>query len=544
MAIQLNAEQKSIRKLFYNTDQYIIPEFQRTYSWGYEECFQLYNDLIEASGNDYFLGNIVIARSSSDNTKPQVIDGQQRLISLWLLLKVLSLYVVDTDLEGTVLMLKSWKKGVEPQMKIVSKVFEQNDNDNLLAVSRMSIDDFKSRYQSVYDIHKKIVKYDKCRNAIEYAALLFFHWLSQEDISNSDRDIFTEFLLDNVSLLPIEMGGETILEARNKALTIFETINNRGKNLQDADIFKARLYSNAASQNKEADFNARWRALKDKKDALNIDFDELFRCYYHIIRGQNGTLTAEGKLRDFFQTDKSSPLTHSSYELVLDDLKKIADILDNVKNYAFPNREIVAWLQVLSAYTNSYPRYAVVAYLFKYEVPDDQHFVRYLKSIARCVYYAGSTTTVKFPIYSIIERMTSRAELDDYFRSSFTVSELSSSSRLLSGLSLIAYYQAGNETLDKPIVEKFVYESELTQCKGSIDLSGVNSDNIYTLANSYVSDRSLRHLTCESRLRTISGRDSMQTFLTPSSMDKQGYVKRMELINKQLVNFFTGNETF
>ena len=136
------------------------------------------------------------------------------------------------------------------------------------------------------------------------------HYCSSTDISNSDRDIFTEFLLDNVSLLPIEMGGETILEARNKALTIFETINNRGKNLQDADIFKARLYSNAASQNKEADFNARWRALKDKKDALNIDFDELFRCYYHIIRGQNGTLTAEGKLRDFFQTDKSSPDLH------------------------------------------------------------------------------------------------------------------------------------------------------------------------------------------------------------------------------------------
>lgn len=542
MAIQLSAEQKSIRKLFYNIDQYVIPEFQRTYSWGYEECFQLYNDIVQAfeAEEDYFIGNIVIARSSENSNSPQIIDGQQRLISLWVLLKVLSVFVVDTDLEGTVLMLKSWKKSGDSQMKIVSKVFEQNDNEHLLAVSKMTRDCFQKRYQEVYDSQKKLVKPNKCKNSIEYSAMLFYQWLSQKDVDDNTRDLFTDYLLDNVFLLPIEMGGENILDARNKALTIFETINNRGKNLQDADIFKARLYSNASGMKKEDDFNNRWIALKEQLDAIDISLDEVFRCYYHIIRGQNGTITAEGKLRDFFLTDKSSPLTHSNYDAILDSLKKIADIYDRIINFAFDSKKIVAWLQILSLYTNSYPRYAIIAYLFKNDIPDENSFVDYLKSIARCVYYAGSTTSVKFSIYSIIERMTSGAELSNYSRSEFAFSELSTSSRLLSGLSLIAYYHAGNETLDKPIIEKFVYESELEQCKGNIQLSGISSENINTLANCIVAAKSLRHLTCENRLSLASKLDAKASFLYSSSLDSDNYNHRQELIESHLTNFFKG----
>lgn len=542
MAIQLTAEQKSIRRLFYNTDQYVIPEFQRTYSWGYEECFQLYNDIIEAfeAKEDYFIGNIVIARSNENTNYPQVIDGQQRLISIWILLKVLSIFVTDMDLEETVLMLKSWKKGVESQMKIVSKVFEQSDNEHLLSVAKMKMDDFQNKFNEAYDCQKKYLKPQKCNNSIEYSAMLFFQWISQKEIDNGTRYLFTDYLLDKVFLLPIEMGGENVLVARNRALTIFETINNRGKNLQDADIFKARLYSNASGLNQEDDFNTKWLALKERIDALNITLDEVFRCYYHIIRGQNGIITSEGKLRDFFLTDKSSPLTHSNYDVTIDSLKIIADIYDRIHNFAFESKEIVAWLQVLSLYTNNFPRYAIIAYLFKNTDLDEHDFVEYLKSIARCVYYAGSTTSVKFSIFSIIEHMSSGKEISDYSRPDFVFSDLSTSSRLLSGLSLIAYYQAGNETLDKPIIEKFVYESEIKQCNGNFLLSGITSNNIYILANCLVLGKSIRSLSCVNRLSHVSQLGTKKSFLTSPSLDPENFEKRQSLIESQLTAFFTG----
>ncbi|NLU35015.1 MAG: DUF262 domain-containing protein, partial [Wolinella succinogenes] len=61
MALALKAEQNEIIKIFKIEEQYIIPAYQRPYSWEYDECFQLYNDVIEALKNneDYFIGNIV-----------------------------------------------------------------------------------------------------------------------------------------------------------------------------------------------------------------------------------------------------------------------------------------------------------------------------------------------------------------------------------------------------------------------------------------------------------------------------------------------------
>ncbi len=64
MSLSLSAEQKKILNIFKIDEQYIIPYYQRPYSWEYEQCFQFYNDLMEAfkSKEDYFIGNIIIER--------------------------------------------------------------------------------------------------------------------------------------------------------------------------------------------------------------------------------------------------------------------------------------------------------------------------------------------------------------------------------------------------------------------------------------------------------------------------------------------------
>ncbi len=80
MGLSLTAEQKSILKIFKIEEQYIIPVYQRPYSWGYDHCFQLYNDLFDAykAKEDYFIGNIIIAKSDANKEILEVIDGQQR----------------------------------------------------------------------------------------------------------------------------------------------------------------------------------------------------------------------------------------------------------------------------------------------------------------------------------------------------------------------------------------------------------------------------------------------------------------------------------
>ena len=72
MALSLSAEQKNLRSLFINDDRYIVPSFQRPYRWTKKETKQLFDDITQAfnSNEDYFVGNIVIARGNDDKARP------------------------------------------------------------------------------------------------------------------------------------------------------------------------------------------------------------------------------------------------------------------------------------------------------------------------------------------------------------------------------------------------------------------------------------------------------------------------------------------
>ena len=96
------------RKLINGSVQFLIPVFQRDYTWGEEECTQLWCDVLDAakhtSDQGHFMGSVVyIAAEESMATFNRwiVIDGQQRLTSLTLLLAALRNYIADTHWLGT-----------------------------------------------------------------------------------------------------------------------------------------------------------------------------------------------------------------------------------------------------------------------------------------------------------------------------------------------------------------------------------------------------------------------------------------------------------
>lgn len=63
----------------------------KDHTLGDMQCVQLYNDITEAYslGKDYFIGNIIIAKSDANKDILEIIDGQQRLITLLLFIKTL-----------------------------------------------------------------------------------------------------------------------------------------------------------------------------------------------------------------------------------------------------------------------------------------------------------------------------------------------------------------------------------------------------------------------------------------------------------------------
>lgn len=442
MALSLSAEQKSIKVLFCNEDRYLIPRYQRPYSWEYDQCSQLFTDLYSAflEKNDFFLGNIILAKDDLNKSMPSVVDGQQRLITLWIYCKILNLIFPEINVLYNAVDVAAWE-GNERYSKIESDLYEGDDKQYIQWIHELTLDSLKSRYYEVLQPPHTIREY-KCKSRIEANALYIYDWIADQIAIKGKDEVkrFVQYFLENVYMLPIELQGKTDTEANSRALTIFETINNRGMNLEDADIFKARLYEKALNVSEEKLFIDQWVDFKTSCSNMGLEVDDVFRFYSHIIRGRQGISSSEKNLRQFFLLESYSPLSNMDYDEIMMQLFLIVDILKRLKEETYTETEWAKWLQILSLYTNNYPMYAIVTYLYVNEVRFDDEFVRFLKSLSRYCYYSGSTTTVKFEIYNIIKQLFLKKPVSDYYVPKISNYDFADPRRLLKGFTLMAFY--------------------------------------------------------------------------------------------------------
>ena len=449
--ISLTAEQKTIEGIFGAPNEtYVIPMYQRPYSWGFDQLYELYKDLMGAFKEDepYFLGNIIMARSKdcSNDGKSSVVDGQQRIITIWTLIKMLSIFLPDINSIQSSLYVVPWS-GNTKLPKIDSKIFENSDDEAIKAVFMFDKEKLESRYKSVAS--GGVISENKCETKVEYALLYFYQQfvvLQDESFNLAD---FAQFLMKRVTMLPIVQSADGQEDAENKALTIFETINNRGMDLEDADIFKARLYDSAYTKEQREEFIAMWVDFKSDCDELKLSVDDIFRYYSHVIRGRERITSNEKRLREFFSNEAFSPLKTLTYKEVLEDLNKILSILKYMNKERGDSDEVGIWLQIINAYTNQYPTYALVVYLYYNNVDTEeerQRFVTFLQSLIRYCFYMGSTTSVKFNIYNMIKVIANKGEIDANYVD-VTPENFNHLGRLQNAFALLAYYLDSKEAI-------------------------------------------------------------------------------------------------
>src|SRR5947209_159399 len=101
----MKATEATFLSLLKKSPQFVIPIYQRTYSWTEKECRQLWEDILRCGSNDkisvHFVGSIVYIESGLSQVTHQtpllVIDGQQRLTTVSLLLAALAEAVGDGE---------------------------------------------------------------------------------------------------------------------------------------------------------------------------------------------------------------------------------------------------------------------------------------------------------------------------------------------------------------------------------------------------------------------------------------------------------------
>lgn len=540
MALSLTAEQKQILKIFNIEEQYVIPAYQRPYSWEYDQCFQLYTDIMEAYKlkEEYFIGNIIIAKSDSNKDILEVIDGQQRLTTLLLLIKVLHIFLKLNVLER-LLELENWDNS-QKKPRIKSDIFEAKDGLDLNLILKYEKEDFERRMEECKDKSGNIDE-RKCSNRFEINILYFYYWLSHYNKTNDDINDFNTYFLKNVYLLPIELTGRTQDEANEKALIIFETINNRGMNLEDADIFKAKLYKKAKEIKEEDEFIELWVKFKNSCENLDLNIDDVFRYYSHIVRGLEGITSSEKNLREFFNKEKSSPFNIKKYKEILNDLFKIIEILEYINRNRIKENELAKWLQLIEIYTNQYPKFAIVTYLFINNIVSDNDylFINFLKSLVRYVYYQGSTSRVKFEIYTIIKQVCHNQKINDYY---FDLDSdyFTQLGRLKSGYALLAFYINKDKALSNYSIDKLISLSDALQLSESwIDIK--IEELTENLGNFVVLDIAKKNIPLNKKIdyfKTSKLYENDPFFTDSFTYGK--FLNRDSNLKQQLVNFFKG----
>ena len=253
--IDFQPEKRTIEELFVGADYYIIPRFQRPYSWESSNLDDFWRDVIFDNDIGYFIGPMVAWREPNKPIR-RVVDGQQRLTTISILFAVLRdqfFELGETKLaEGVHRYLEKANRNNENQFTLQTEVsspflsqaiFKKPPDDTVkptteeeVALSRAH-DEIRRRVKEEVGKRKSPLK-----------------WL---------RDLRDRLL--GLRVIWIEHSDE------NDAYVLFETLNSRGKDLEVVDLLKNHLLSRLRGTGNPASdsWRTKWDRMRNQLEATD-----------------------------------------------------------------------------------------------------------------------------------------------------------------------------------------------------------------------------------------------------------------------------------
>lgn len=340
---EITSLMKDIKGILDNKNQFVIPDFQRSFVWTEKEVETLFSDFKEDTDNytdrldtlpGYLLGNIVLISNENNPTRFDVIDGQQRLTTLTLIFCALNNLFKDIAEEtrrnlganadmwmGHTFSFKEYFRILDNNLQFVDyKILHTQDLE------------FKETYKSIIKQGALVSDEDNTSaNNLEavYESILQ-HLRSIYDNEPQKLLYFLQYLTTKVKLI------ETTAPSIERAFQLFEILNNRGQSLEPLDLLKNYLLKNLTSapgitQNQIKDFSDSWsQFLKNLKDTGKSKVIETSTFIKHFIIG---TKAINVKKKDLFEHFKDN-------ELVANDILQLSSDINSIsKVYASINKD-------------------------------------------------------------------------------------------------------------------------------------------------------------------------------------------------------------
>lgn len=307
----MKASEANLLAFLKKSHQFVIPIYQRTYSWMDRECLQLWNDIIRTGSREdisgHFIGSIVYIEKGLYQVTAQspmlVIDGQQRLTTITLILEALARKLGDREpFEGLSrrkirhYYLLNPEESDEGAFKLI---LTQTDKTSLLALLR------------------EIPLPDDCSIRIK-----------------ENFDFFVEKINDlGDNLIPLWKGLSklTIVDIslsrdQDNPQLIFESMNSTGRELSQADLIRNYILMGLEPTIQSNLYRDHWRPMEVEfgQEAYSSHFDKFMRHYLTIRTGEIPNI---GQVYESFKTYAQS------HEVAEDGVEKLVEDIHTLANY-------------------------------------------------------------------------------------------------------------------------------------------------------------------------------------------------------------------
>lgn len=315
---------------------YKIPVYQRPYSWNSEHVDTLLNDIYNAYNSadkeeGYYTGNLIF-QDNNDKVHGttivyEVIDGQQRITTFALIL--LALYSLATKRYASV----TDSTYLELKKSLWNSITQREPQKEYKSVELNSIEKecFDKLFNYGFDHPEKIrefaEQYEKKTNSERFVMNNFVKIYDticmqiQGETADSILD-YSQYLLDHILFIAIECTSNV-----NKVFSMFESINSKGKRLDDIDLIKTYIFSKL-NENSYQEYLDKWGELIKKTN------DNLYDYLYTYIRGFITFYRQNIKLLNFKTMSENSLKLYFEKDTLEDNFKAlIDDMIEKVDYY-------------------------------------------------------------------------------------------------------------------------------------------------------------------------------------------------------------------
>ena len=315
----LQAGETTLNKLLNTSRQFIVPIFQRNYSWQKSQYEQLWFDILRASKfkekQNHFIGSIVYIDMGTPAGRPQqllLIDGQQRLTTISILLCAIKDYVQKFNLETKLINLAKIKN----QFLYNSDEIDEDKYKLLLNVQDKETY-IKLIDNTIFTVNKPATNIIKCYE---------FFYEHIEDFIKQDGQIDEIYAgIFKLSLVSISLDKDS-----DNPQMIFESMNSTGKDLSQTDLLRNYLLMDLTPEKQTRLYKTYWKPMEELfgediyKNDLN-KFDYFIRDFL-ILKSDTGHIC---KINNVYENFKRYYLDNNCEKFAV-----LKDLFTYAKYYA------------------------------------------------------------------------------------------------------------------------------------------------------------------------------------------------------------------